>query len=158
MSEGTVKGDQPVQLNYVIPADLEGLLDKYCEQTLVAPSALVRRLVTDFVDNTREPLVPPREHPRGRRTTVVLPDRLLVAFEAKAGSGAYGTKAAVIAALLADYLPPRVYIGETLKVEVDLPTPIVDHLNDTYGPGPVDALILKALEALATAKNTEEVM
>jgi hypothetical protein len=158
MSEGQVVGDQPTQLNYVVPQDVQSLLERYCDQTLISPSSLIRHLVAEFVDGSRTLEGAPFNHPQGRRTTVVLPERLLAAFEKKLDAEDFGTKAAVLAALLRAYLPPRVTDGETVRVEVNLPTSIYQKIGEIYGPGPAEALVLKALEDIAdrSAQLTKE--
>lgn len=145
-------GDQPVQLNYVIPQDLDQLLEDYCKLTLISPSALVRSLIAEFVDGDR-PIDPDTDHPRGRRTTVALPGRLLRAFEAKIQDEGHKTKAAVIGGLLQGYLPNRVSAdtSDTVRVEVSLPTEISNYLFRKYGPGPAESLILRALDEFVSS-------
>ena len=143
--------DRMVQLNYVIPIHLEDLLTRYCKQNLVSPSALIRRLILEVVEGDCD--ISPGEHPVGRRTTAALSQRLLQAFESKLDNSGPVTKAAAIAALLSDFLPPRVYAGETINVSLDLPVEVFNKLYDVYGPGPVDAVMGKALAAQAASKE-----
>ena len=148
MSEGQVKGDRPIQLNYVIPSKLIDLLERYCRQTLASPSALIRRLISEFVGGSLSHIdfSEARKHPQGRRTTVVLPSRLLGAFEEKLEDRALGTKASVIAALLEDFLPPRVLSDSTVRVELEIPKDVFNRVYDLYGPGPSDEVVNKALQ------------
>ena len=150
MSKGQVKGDQPIQLNYVIPSKLVDLLDRYCGQTLASPSAIIRRLISGFVEGSISftDSEAAKEHPQGRRTTVVLPSRLLRAFEEEITRRSLGTKAAVIAALLADFLPSRVLSDSTIRAEVEIPKGVFDKVYDLFGPGPVDEVVIKALQEL----------
>ena len=152
-------GDQMVQLNYVIPDELESLLTRYCEQNLASPSALIRRLIGDYLDGTTK--IGAVTHPRGRRTTVALPEKLLFAFEEKIFEEGHRTKAAVIAALLSKFLPSRVLSDSTMRVEATMPTEVFNKIYEVYGPGPVDAVVVTALSDLARTHNqskiTEEV-
>ena len=147
--------EHPVQLNYVIPEELGNLLGRYCEQNMVTPSSLIRRLVLEYVEGDRS--IDDTEHPRGRRTTVVLPQRLLLAFESKVEAQKHRTKAAVIAALLGDFLPNRVHSGDTIRVEVDLPTDVFNDIYSLYGPGPIDSVIAKALRTIHERQSIAEV-
>lgn len=139
--------DHPVQLNYVIPTDLQDLLARYCTQNLVSPSALVRRLILEYVEGDKS--ITPGDHPKGRRTTVALGSRLLSAFEQRVmDDGFDATKASVIAALLSDFLPNRVHSGDTVRVELDLPVEVFNRVVSRYGPGPTEDVIKKALEEI----------
>ena len=139
--------DRTVQLNYVIPIHLEDLLTRYCSQNLVSPSALLRQLVLEYVEGDRH--IEPCEHPKGRRTTVALPARLLEALEQHITSGGHATKASVIAALLSAFLPNRVLSGETVNIEAALPVEVLNKVYDRYGPGPLSEVIQKALQSVA---------
>jgi len=139
--------DHTVQLNYVIPDELGSLLARYCEQNMTPSSALMRRLILEYVEGDRP--VEVAEHPRGRRTTVSLQSRLLTAFESKVEADNHPTKAAVIAALLAGFLPNRVHSGETVRVELDLSTDVFNRIYESFGPGPLDVVITKALHNLS---------
>lgn len=136
--------DHTVQLNYVIPDKLEDLLSRYCRQNLVSPSALIRRLILEYVEGDRS--IKPSDHPKGRRTTVALPERLLNAFEQEIQDNHHGTKAAVIATLLSGFLPNRVHSGDTIRLEADLPVEVFNLIYSRYGPGPIETVIVKALQ------------
>ena len=148
--------EQPVQLNYVIPEDLNHMLARYCEQNMTTPSLLIRQLILEYVEGDRSVTNP--EHPRGRRTTVVLPQRLLLAFESKVEALNHRTKAAVIAALLGDFLPNRIHSGETVRVELSVPTEVFNLVYDLYGPGPLDVVFTKALTQRIRAPKSESVL
>ena len=147
-----------VTFNYVIPGDLNGLLELYSKQNLISSSKLVRRLILEYVEGDRNFPVPPK-HPSGKRTSVALTERLLHVFEAKIVDEGHSTKAAVIAALLAQFLPGRVLDPdtETVRVEADLPTDIFSTIYGVYGPGPINEVVVKAMTALANqSKLTKE--
>ena len=146
--------DHTVQLNYVIPVALEDLLARYCKQNLVSPSALIRRLILEYVEGDR--YIEPGKHPVGRRTTAILPSRLLGGFELQVMSNGHSTKASVIAALLSGFLPGRVYAGETVRVEIDLPVEVFGKVYERYGPGPVDRVFSKALTEISEQELTRE--
>ena len=146
--------DYTVQLNYVIPNQLEDLLTRYCRQNHVAPSALIRRLILEYVEGDRS--IDPSEHPKGRRTTVALSGKLLNAFEHRISANQHATKASVIAALLSGFLPNRVHSGDTIRLAADLPVEVFNKVYDRYGPGPIDYVIIKALEALADSVELVE--
>jgi hypothetical protein len=137
--------DTQTRLNYVIPAKLEHLLGQYCTQTEMKSGPLVRRLVSDFLKGEIGINVEDLEHPKGRRTSVDLPGRLLAAFETRCEEIGAPTKAAVIAALLGDFLPPRVDTDGIEKIRVDVPTSIYSKIYERYGPGPDDEVIVDAL-------------
>ena len=139
--------DHQVQLNYVIPVSLEDLLTRYCRQNLVSPSALVRRLILEYVEGDK--VIHPGEHPKGRRSTVALQGLLLLGFERSIKANGHTTKASVIAALLNDFLPHRVFSGDVVPVTIDLPVEVFNRLIERYGPGPVSAVILTALQESA---------
>ncbi len=143
--------DRTVQLNYVIPIDLEDLLARYCKQNLVSPSALIRRLILEYIEG--DCYVSPGEHPVGRRTTAALSSRLLDGFSRHIESNGHSTKASVIAALLSAFLPNRVYSGDTVKVTLDLPVEVFNKVYDRYGPGPVEAIFAAAMADAAKADN-----
>lgn len=149
-----MREDHNVQLNYVIPNQLEDLLTRYCRQNLVAPSALIRRLILEYVEGDRS--IDPSEHPKGRRTTVALQERLLGAFEHQISVNQHATKASVIAALLSGFLPNRVHSGDTIRLETDLPVEVFNKVYDRYGPGPVNSVIVKALQHLAESVELAE--
>lgn len=136
--------DVQTRLNYVIPVDLEHLLSRYCAQTEMKSGPLVRRLISDFVKGDIELNCEALEHPKGRRTSVDLPARLLGALEERCEHMGVPTKAALIAALLRYFVPPRVdLVGEKLSVEI--PTSIFMKIYERYGPGPDDEVIVDAL-------------
>ena len=143
--------DRTVQLNYVIPIDLEDLLTRYCKQNLVSPSALVRRLILEYIEGCR--YISLSEHPVGRRTTAALSTRLLDEFSRQIESRGHATKASVIASLLNDFLPNRVYSGDTVKVTIDLPVEVFNKVYDRYGPGPVDVIFAAAMANAANVDN-----
>lgn len=137
--------DTTTRLNYVIPNRLEHLLSQYCAQTQMRSGPLVRRLIGDFLkgefDIDREAL----EHPKGRRTSVDLPSRTLAAFEERCEAIKAPTKAAVIAALLGAFLPPRVNTEGIEKVTVEVPSSIYTKIYEYYGPGPDEEVFVEAL-------------
>lgn len=143
--------DRTVQLNYVIPIDLEDLLARYCKQNLVSPSALIRRLILEYIEGSR--YISPGEHPVGRRTTAALSTRLLNEFTRQIESRGHATKASVIAALLSDFLPNRVYSGDTVKVAIDLPVEVFNKVYERYGPGPVETIFAAAMRDAARAAD-----
>lgn len=147
--------EQPVQLNYVIPEDLGNMLSEYCEQNMTTPSLLVRQLILEYVEGDRTVKEP--EHPKGRRTTVVLPQRLLQAFESKIDVNNHRTKAAVIASLLGDFLPHRIDPGETVRVELDLPANVFHNVFERFGPGPIEDVITTALRVVSERQLLKEV-
>jgi len=156
MSEGRVSDDQPVRLNYVIPNELASMLNRHCSQTLVQPSKLVRSLIAAFVEGSVDLSDGPLEHPRGLRTTVMLPGRLLAAFETKVTDRNYGTKAATIAGLLNDYLPPRTDNRDAVRVEISIPTDHFTQIYERFGPGPVEDVVLRALINTMQGRAAEE--
>jgi len=111
------------------------------------PGPLVRRLITDFLKGelgiSRDPekLV----HPQGRRTSVDLPTRSLKALEERAEQLGAQTKAAVIAALLEDFLPSRVNTDGIEKINIEIPAPIFSKIYTRYGPGPNEEVLVEAL-------------
>jgi hypothetical protein len=137
--------DTHTRLNYVIPAQMEHLLTRYCVQTEMKPGPLVRRLITDFVKGevgvNAEVLV----HPHGRRTSVDLPARLLAAFEARCDQVKAPTKAALIAGLLGDFLPTRIDSDTVERITVGVPSVVFSKIYAQYGPGPSDEVIVTAL-------------
>jgi len=132
-------------LNYVIPNRLAHLLARYCAQTEMKPGPLVRRLVTDFLKGEVGINLEDLKHPKGRRTQVVLPMRLLTVLEQRCEEIGAPTKAAVIAALLGDFLPPRVQIDDSEKITVAIPAEIFNKIYKHYGPGPTEELVIEAL-------------
>ena len=139
------------QLNYVIPHDLEALLARYCSQVGSKPAALIRHLISEFLKGELRIDVATLEHPKGRRTSLTLPERLLGSLEESAAS--FGkTKAAIIASLLASFLPPRVDVADFVRAEVDLPTEVFNQIYEIYGPGPLDAVIIAALRDLTSQR------
>lgn len=146
--------EQPVQLNYVIPEELGNMLADYCEQNMTTPSLLIRQLILEYVEGDR--VVSDPVHPRGRRTTVVLPQRLLQAFESQIEDHKHGTKAAVIAALLGNFLPPRIDPGDKVRVELEIPTDVFNLVSERFGPGPVDDVIIKALRHVGVRQQHQE--
>ncbi len=54
-------------------------------------------------------------------------------------------KAAVIAALLRDFLPPRVLRDSTEKLTVEIPVGILSKIYSRYGPGPFEKVVIEAL-------------
>jgi hypothetical protein len=137
--------DSTTRLNYVIPNRLEHLLTQYCAQTQMKPGPLVRRLVGDFLKGEVGINVGDLEHPKGRRTSVDLPARLLAALEVRCEEIEAPTKAAVIAALLGDFLPPRVETEGIEKLTVSVPTSIYTKIYKRYGPGPDEEVLVEAL-------------
>lgn len=137
--------ESSTRLNYVIPGRLDHLLTQYCAQTQMKPGPLVRRLICDFLKGEVEVGKKVLVHPQGRRTQVDLPERLLWALEERCREKGIPTKAALIAALLGDFLPPRVSADGIEKVSVELPTSIYSKIYERYGPGPKDEIILDAL-------------
>ena len=138
------QNEPSVLLNYVIPPTLDHLLAQYCAQTEIRPGALVRRLVTDFLKGDVGVNVTDLVHPKGRRTSFNLPGRLLAALGAKCEE-IDATKAAVIAALLGDFLPPRVNTDGIEKIAVAIPTSIYTKIYNRYGPGPDEEVLVEAL-------------
>jgi hypothetical protein len=151
------QGDESVRLNYVIPGRLGHLLQQYCAQTEMKPGPLVRRLVSDFVKGDIGINLDEMTHPKGRRTSVDLPGRLLEALEVKCEEIGAPTKAAVIAALLGDFLPPRVDTEGIEKVTVAIPTSIYSKIYDRYGPGPIEDVVIEALCDLIQKNNSRAV-
>jgi hypothetical protein len=150
--------DRSVNFNYVIPGSVRSHLERYCDQNLISPSRLVRRLILEYVEGDRV-LEEHPVHPEGKRTSVTLPERLLNAFEEKIEADGHSTKAAVIAALLGQFLPGRVLAPdtETVRVEADLPADIFSTIYGSYGPGPINEVLVKALTSLANqSKLTKE--
>ena len=137
--------DTTTRLNYVIPTGIARLLESYCAQTQMKAGPLVRRLVSDFLKGEIGINIEDLEHPRGRRTSVDLPSRLLAAFEERCEEIEAPTKAAVIARLLADFLPPRVCQDGIEKLTVGIPTSIYQQIYERYGPGPKDEVLVEAL-------------
>lgn len=137
--------DSQTRLNYVIPAKLEHLLGQYCAQTEMKPGPLVRRLITDFLKGEIGVNIEELEHPRGKRTSVDLPSRLLAALEERCEEIGAPTKAALIAALLNDFVPPRVESEGIEKVRIEVPTSIYSKIYERYGPGPDEEVIVDAL-------------
>jgi hypothetical protein len=109
------------------------------------PGPLVRRLITDFLKGEVGLNLDGLEHPKGRRTSVDLPTRLLAALGQRCEEIGAPTKAALIAALLADFLPPRVQIDATEKITVALPADILSKIYERYGPGPYEDVVVEAL-------------
>ncbi len=136
-----------VQLNYVIPASLDILLTRYCEQNMSSPSALIRRLVLEYVEHDRD--IDKAIHPKGRRTTVTLPQRLLEALEVRIEDDGHETKAAVIAALLGQFLPSRVHNEQTVHVALDVPADVFSVIYGEFGPGPVESVFKSAMGSLS---------
>ena len=137
--------DVQTRLNYVIPDNLEHLLQCYCTQTEMKSGPLVRRLITDFVKG--EIILDPSEleHPKGRRTSVDLPGRLLVALEERCVELGAPTKAALIACLLNTWLPSRVDAEGVETLSIAVPASIYTKIYERYGPGPKDEIIIEAL-------------
>lgn len=137
--------EQHTRLNYVIPADMEHLLTQYCVQTEMKPGPLVRRLITDFLKGEVGVNTEKLEHPKGRRTSVDLPERLLGALEERCQQLGVPTKAALIAGLLSDFLPSRVNFDSVERITVGVPSSIFSKIYKQYGPGPDDEVIVNAL-------------
>ena len=148
MSDNTL-----VQLNYVLPEELDDLLQRYCEQNFALPAAVVRHLIGDFVSGALK-VDSPLEHPKGRRTTATLPVRLLDAFEAKTEAEIKGTKAAVIAFLLKGFLTPRTKTEDVVTLMVQVPTALLDQLAQEGPPGEI--LVRWAQLVAATQNATKE--
>ena len=81
------------------------------------------------------------------------------AFEEEIKKNSHLTKAAVIASLLGEYLPHRVDAGDTVHVGLDIPVKTFNKIYDRFGPGPVDAVVHKALASIAeqTIRTKENV-
>jgi len=139
------QSNSKVVLNYVLPPNLEHLLAQYCAQTQMKPGLLVRRLVSDFLKGEVGINVTDLKHPKGRRTSFSLPARLLTALEERCEEIEAPTKAALIAALLGDFLPPRVNMDGIEKLTVEIPTSIYTKIYERYGPGPDDEVVVEAL-------------
>jgi len=133
------------RLNYVIPKRLDRLLLQYCTQTQMKSGPLVRRLIGGFLQNEISVRVDELEHPKGRRTSVDLPERLLMALEKRCEEIGAPTKAALIAGLLGDFLPPRVCDEGVEKVSIEIPSTIYTKIYTHYGPGPHDEVFVEAL-------------
>jgi hypothetical protein len=134
-----------VVLNYVLPPNLEHLLSQYCAQTQMKPGLLVRRLVSDFLKGETGVNLDDLKHPKGRRTSFSLSSRLLAALEERCEEIGAPTKAALIAALLGDFLPPRVNMEGIEKVTIEVPTSIFSKIYELYGPGPTEEVVIEAL-------------
>lgn len=137
--------DTHTRLNYVIPAQMEHLLTRYCVQTEMKPGPLVRRLITDFVKGEISLDVNALAHPQGRRTSVDLPARLLAAFEERCEQIKAPTKAALIAGLLGGFLPTRIDTDTVERITVGVPSAVFSKIYTQYGPGPSDEVIVTAL-------------
>lgn len=137
--------DTHTRLNYVIPAEMEHLLTRYCVQTEMKPGPLVRRLITDFIKGEVGVNLDKLTHPQGRRTSVDLPARLLAAFEERCEQIKAPTKAALIAGLLGDFLPTRVDTDNVERITVGVPSAVFSKIYERYGPGPNDEVIVDAL-------------
>lgn len=133
------------RFNYVIPNRLEHLLAQYCAQTGIRPGPLVRRLISDFLKGETGVNIEELDHPKGRRSQVDLPERLLNSLETRCQEIGAPTKAALIAALLGDFLPPRVDTDGIEKVTIEVPTSIYQRIYERYGPGPKDEILVEAL-------------
>jgi len=141
-----MRGPDPLtRLNYVIPNRLEHLLTQYCAQTQIRSGPLVRRLIGDFLKDEIGVITADLEHPKGRRTSVDLPMRLFAALEQRCEEIGAPTKAALIAALLNSFLPPRVNTDGIEKISLDVPASIYNQIYERYGPGPNDEVIVEAL-------------
>ena len=139
------KPSPTTRLNYVIPKRLDRLLSQYCAQTQMKSGPLVRRLIGDFLNNEIVVVADELEHPKGRRTSVDLPERLLTALEKRCVEIGAPTKAALIAGLLGDFLPPRVCDEGVEKVSIEIPSTIYTKIYAHYGPGPHDEVFVEAL-------------
>lgn len=139
--------DVPVQLNYVIPPDLEEKLAFYSRQTGVDASALIRRLVLEYLNTEPRPLLPNAlPHPRGKRTSLVLSEQVLKSLEERTRASGI-TKAALVATLLDQYLSSHA-TAETVHVEVDLSISTLDRLAAQFGAGEPSDLVRRALMSL----------
>lgn len=130
-------------LNYVIPEELETALEDYSSQTGRPAHDVVRQLVVEFVEGDRG-APEPRAHPTGRRTNVVLPERVLGALEHHVGA-AHTSKAALIAGLLEDFLAHRRDPETYLSITIRLPARLLDTITKAY-PGPVPEAIVSFIE------------
>jgi len=139
------KPNSTTRLNYVIPNRLDRLLSQYCAQTQMKSGPLVRRLIVGFLKNEIAVQVNELEHPKGRRTSVDLPARLLTALEVRCEEIGVPTKAALIAGLLGDFLPPRVNDEGVEKVSIEIPSTVYTKIYAHYGPGPDDEVFVEAL-------------
>lgn len=142
----------PVQLNYVLPEELDDLLQRYCEQNFALPAAVVRHLVGDFVSGALK-VESPLEHPKGRRTTAALPARLLDAFETKIEAEVKGTKAAVLAYLLKSFLTPRTKTEDVVTLTVHVPTALLDQLAQDGPPGEI---LVRWAQLVAATQNASK--
>jgi hypothetical protein len=102
-------------------------------------------LISDFLKGETGINLEDMKHPKGRRTSVDLPVRLLGALEARCEDIGAPTKAALIASLLGDFLPPRVNTDGIEKISIAIPAWIYNKIYKYYGPGPEDEIFVEAL-------------
>jgi hypothetical protein len=137
------------KLNYVIPKMLDDALTSYCDQTGRSASDVIRQLLAEFIDGDRKLSTAAREIPNGVRSNMILPGRMLDALDAKLAAEGHGTRGAVIARLLYDFLEHR--MGDlfaeavTLTVERDLYNKLYDRAQRAGKT--VEDLVLDACRA-----------
>lgn len=95
-----------IRLNFWLPADVEEMLGAYKERTGVGLSALVRLVVSDWVDNTVR-LRGGVDRQSGRRSGIWIHPRLYDALGERARDVPGLTKGGAVACLLRKYLKTR---------------------------------------------------
>lgn len=149
-----MSADFLVNLNYVLPTEISNILDTYCEQNLVSPSALIRRLICEYIEHNRD--VQPKAHPKGRRTTVSLNSKTLNLFDETVKSRKHGTKSSVIAALLMDFLPNRVLAAdEMVNISVRLPKQVINALCYYYNSPDMEYVVVKTVNNVYDSIKSE---
>lgn len=144
-----------VQLNYVIPDDVRADLDLYCERNYRNPSQVTLQLIDEYLTGDRD-VERQETHPVGGRTSLRMRQHTLTALEKRTMDEGHKSKAALIAALLREFLEGRVDPASFVSVgPFPLPTPLFDKIMEADGPGDIESLVLKRLEAsFETQKET----
>ena len=147
------------RLNFTLTVATLDLLGTYCIQTGRTQSGVIRQLVCEWVEATREIPDGPLEHPAGPRSNVQLARAVLSALEARVVKWGGGTTSAAIEALLAAFLAHRVQSLDAVTVQVVIPTEIYNNLHfvcESLGISVTEALLMDATKRAALVGDVLE--
>lgn len=112
------------RLNFVISGGNDTKLESYCERTSRNEADVIRQLVSEWVEGDRKLKTPAKNHPTGKRTNIPLGYGTLAAIDEKVRVEKHATTAAVIDALLSDFLANRASDSTEEKVTVHVALPV----------------------------------
>lgn len=118
-----------LHLNYVVPEDIDGPLETYCQETCRTATSVVRQVILEWLEGDLQ--IPSRvsERASGRRTSLLLKKRVMDAFEAKVWEDGHYSKGAVIAHLLRRFLARSKSHEAMIDVTLPLPAKLYNDLT-----------------------------